>query len=65
MERVVRAENIPYLYTVFGKGAGLWAHFSNFNVYTSLIRGILSIGINERCPIYWVGKDNLEPAEKN
>lgn len=48
VERVVFDENIHYLHMVFNKDDGLPEHFSNSNVYMTVIRGKLSIGLNEQ-----------------
>lgn len=48
IERVVQDENIHYLHMVFNKGEGLPEHFSNSNVYMTVVRGTLSIGLNDQ-----------------
>jgi len=48
IEKVLFDENIHYLHMVFNKGEGLPEHFSNSNVYISVIRGTLSIGLDEQ-----------------
>ncbi|MEA4824587.1 MAG: cupin domain-containing protein [Clostridiaceae bacterium] len=48
IERVIFDENLHYLHMVFNKGEGLPEHFSNSNVYMTVIRGKLSIGLNEQ-----------------
>ena len=48
VERVIFDENVHYLHMVFNKGEGLPEHFSNSNVYMTVIRGILSIGLDEQ-----------------
>lgn len=48
VERVIFDENIHYLHMVFNKEEGLPEHFSNSNVYMTVIRGKLSIGLNEQ-----------------
>lgn len=48
VEKVIFDENIHYLHMVFNKGEGLPEHFSNSNVYMTVIRGKLSIGLNEQ-----------------
>ena len=50
IEKVVIDDNIHYLHLVFPKGEGLPIHQSNANMYMTVIRGILSIGL--RRP-YW------------
>ncbi len=48
VEKVIFDENIHYLHMVFNKGEGLPEHFSNSNVYMTVIRGKLSIGLDEQ-----------------
>lgn len=48
VEKVIFDENIHYLHMVFNKDEGLPEHFSNSNVYMTVIRGKLSIGLDEQ-----------------
>ncbi len=48
VEKVIFDENIHYLHMVFNKDEGLPEHFSNSNVYMTVIRGKLSIGLSEQ-----------------
>ncbi|WP_040197163.1 cupin domain-containing protein [Candidatus Soleaferrea massiliensis] len=48
VERVISDENVHYLHMVFNKDEGLPEHFSNSNVYMTVIRGKLSIGLNDQ-----------------
>lgn len=48
VEKVVFDENLHYLHMVFNKGEGLPEHFSNSNVYMTVVRGQLSIGLNDQ-----------------
>lgn len=48
VEKVVFDENIHYLHMVFNKGEGLPEHFSNSNVYMTVVRGNLSIRLDEQ-----------------
>ena len=48
VEKVVFDENIHYLHMVFNKDEGLPEHFSNSNVYMTVVRGKLSIGLDEQ-----------------
>ncbi|MEL7609452.1 MAG: cupin domain-containing protein [Bacillota bacterium] len=48
IEKVVFDENVHYLHMVLGQNDGLPEHFSNSNVYMTVIRGTLSIGLNEQ-----------------
>ena len=48
VERVIGDENIHYIHMVFNKDEGLPEHFSNSNVYMTVVRGTLSIGLNDQ-----------------
>ncbi len=48
VEKVIFDENIHYLHMVFNKDEGLPEHLSNSNVYITVIRGRLSIGLDEQ-----------------
>ena len=48
VERIIFDENVHYLHMVFNKSEGLPEHFSNSNVYMTVVRGILSIGLDEQ-----------------
>jgi quercetin dioxygenase-like cupin family protein len=48
VEKVIFDENVHYLHMVFNQNEGLPEHFSNSNVYMTVIRGTLSIGLNEQ-----------------
>ena len=48
VEMLISDENVNYIHMVFNKGEGLPEHFSNSNVYMTVIRGTLSIGLNEQ-----------------
>ena len=48
VEKVISDENIHYLHMVFNKGDGLPEHLSNSNVYMTVVRGMLSIGLNDQ-----------------
>jgi quercetin dioxygenase-like cupin family protein len=48
VEKVIFDENLHYLHMVFNRSEGLPEHFSNSNVYMTVIRGTLSIGLNDQ-----------------
>lgn len=48
IEKVVFDENLHYLHMVFNQDQGLPEHFSNSNVYMTVLRGTLSIGLNDQ-----------------
>ena len=41
-------ENLHYMHMVFNKDEGLPEHFSNSNVYMTVVRGTLSIALDEQ-----------------
>lgn len=46
VEKVVFDENVHYLHMVFNTNEGLPEHLSNSNVYMTVVRGRLSIGLD-------------------
>ena len=48
VKKVIFDENLHYLHMVFNKTEGLPEHFSNSNVYITVVRGKLSIGLNDQ-----------------
>lgn len=48
IEKVIQDENLHYIHMIFGKDEGLPEHYSNATVYMTVIRGMLSIGLNEQ-----------------
>ena len=48
VEKVLFDENVHYLHMIFNQNEGLPEHFSNSTVYMTVIRGTLSIGLNEQ-----------------
>lgn len=56
VERVILDENLQYIHMVFNKNEGLPEHFSNSNVYMTVVRGTLSIELgNQENHIYNAG----------
>ncbi|MBN1891347.1 MAG: cupin domain-containing protein [Clostridiales bacterium] len=48
VEKVIYDDNVHYIHMVFPKNDGLPEHFSNSNVYMTVVRGRLSIGLNDQ-----------------
>ncbi|SMC63633.1 cupin domain-containing protein [Papillibacter cinnamivorans] len=48
VEKVIFDENLHYIHLVFGRDEGLPEHYSNANLYMTVIRGRLSIGLDEQ-----------------
>lgn len=47
VEKVLFDDNIHYLHMVFPQNEGLPVHNANSTVYMTVVRGILSIGLND------------------
>lgn len=50
VEKLIMDENVNYIHMVFGKDEGLPEHYSNSNVYMNVIRGKLTIQLNDQEP---------------
>ena len=48
VKRVILDENLHYIQMIFPNGEGLPIHFSNSNVYMTVVRGRLSIGLDDQ-----------------
>ncbi len=48
VEKLIMDENVNYVHMVFNKDQGLPEHFSNSNVYMNVIRGTLSIKLDDQ-----------------
>lgn len=48
VEKVIFDEKLHYIHLVFGRDEGLPEHYSNANLYMTVIRGRLSIGLDEQ-----------------
>ena len=48
IERVIIDENVNFNHMILAKNQGLPEHLSNSNVYMTVIRGLLSIGLNNQ-----------------
>lgn len=48
VEKLIFDENIHYIHMVFNRGEGLLEHFANSNVYMTVVRGLLSISLDEQ-----------------
>lgn len=48
VEKIIYDENVHYLHMVFNKDEGLPLHISNSNVYMTVIRGTVSIGLDDQ-----------------
>ena len=46
VEKIIFDENVHYLHMVFNQNEGLPEHFSNSNVYMTVLKGKLSIGLD-------------------
>jgi quercetin dioxygenase-like cupin family protein len=48
VEKVIQDENVHYIHMVFNQDEGLPEHFSNSTVYITVLRGKLSIGLDDK-----------------
>lgn len=48
IQKIIMDENINYIHMTFGKGEGTPEHFSNSNVYMTVLRGQLSIRLDDQ-----------------
>ncbi|HHV10928.1 MAG TPA: hypothetical protein GXX75_11690 [Clostridiales bacterium] len=48
IEKVISDENVHYNHMILAKNEKLPEHFSNSNVYMTVIKGLLSIGLDEQ-----------------
>ncbi|HHU62606.1 MAG TPA: hypothetical protein GXZ32_00105 [Clostridiales bacterium] len=48
VEKVIQDDNLHYLHMIFNKNEGLPEHFSNSTVYMTVLRGRLSIGLDDQ-----------------
>jgi len=48
VEKVVQDDNVDYIHMRFNKDEGLPLHYSNSNVYMTVLQGTLSIGLNDQ-----------------
>ncbi|MFW5781819.1 MAG: cupin domain-containing protein [Candidatus Muiribacteriaceae bacterium] len=48
VEKLIMDENINYIHMIFREGEGLPEHSSNSNVYMTVLRGTLSIGLDDQ-----------------
>lgn len=46
VEKVISDENVHYLHMVLGDGDAMPEHYANSNVYMTVVRGVLSIGLD-------------------
>jgi len=48
VEKVIQDDNLDYIHMLFNKNEGLPLHYSNSNVYMTVLQGQLSIGLDEQ-----------------
>jgi len=48
VNRLILDENVHYIHMQFEQGKGLPEHHANSNVYMTVVRGTLSIGLDEQ-----------------
>lgn len=55
VEKVIQGENLDYIHMLFNKDEGLPLHYSNSNVYMTVLQGTLSIGLNDQADHHYPG----------
>lgn len=55
VEKVVMDENVHYIHMVFNQNEGLPQHNANSNVYMSVVRGTLTIALDDQEPHRYEG----------
>jgi quercetin dioxygenase-like cupin family protein len=58
VEKIIMDENINYIHMTFNKNEGLPEHYSNSNVYMTVLRGTLSIRLDEQ-EVHEYGKGDI------
>lgn len=48
VEKLIMDDNVNYIHMVFNKNEGLPEHYSNSNVYMNVVRGTLTIKLNDQ-----------------
>jgi quercetin dioxygenase-like cupin family protein len=48
VEKVIQDDNLDYIHMLFNKDEGLPLHYSNSNVYMTVLRGTLSIALDNQ-----------------
>lgn len=48
VEKIVQDDNLDYIHMLFNKDEGLPVHYSNSNVYMTVLNGTLSITLDEQ-----------------
>lgn len=48
VEKLIMDDNVNYIHMVFNKNEGLPEHYSNSNVYMNVVRGMLTIKLNDQ-----------------
>lgn len=48
VEKIVQDENLDYIHMIFYKNEGLPIHYSNSNVYMTVLQGRLSISLDDQ-----------------
>ena len=48
VEKVIQDDNLDYIHMIFNQNEGLPLHYSNSNVYMTVLQGRLSIALDEQ-----------------
>jgi len=63
IEKLVFDENLNYIHVVLPPGDGFPEHFSNANVYLTILRGVISITLGEQKAVDYKGGTLLKIPE--
>jgi len=48
VEKVIQDDNLDYIHMLFKEDEGLPVHYSNSNVYMTVLQGMLTIGLDDQ-----------------
>ncbi|MFO8191446.1 MAG: cupin domain-containing protein [Bacillota bacterium] len=64
VEKIIYDENLHYLQMIFNKDEGLPEHYSNSNIYMTILRGRLSIQLDDQKQQQYEGRTLLKISYK-
>lgn len=60
VDKVIQDDNLDYIHMLFNKDEGLPLHYSNSNVYMTVLQGTLTIGLNDQEDHHYPGGTLLQ-----
>ncbi|MEZ4357760.1 MAG: cupin domain-containing protein [Eubacteriales bacterium] len=64
VEKIILDENLHYIHVILNKDEGLPEHYSNSNIYMTVLMGELAIGLNEQ-EMHEYGSGNILKIPKD